>query len=213
MQQLIQITTDPQNGNVVSARELYGFLGITERFANWCQRMFEYGFTENEDYTSVKSFTLVNQGARRKIDDFALTVDTAKEISMLQRSQIGKLTRNYFIEAEKQLRLQGAKQHLLPPRSMTLQLAEWSDTKPEIDYRTPFLSLHRFYRKPEPGEEFDCLSINELYDFTKAFGGAKVQMKVLKKELANMGLKDEWVTVNGKQKLGYKVIILPFTQK
>lgn len=175
--------------------------------------MFEYGFTENEDFTSVKSFTLVNQGAKREIDDYALTLDTAKEISMLQRSDKGKQVRNYFIEAEKQLRLQGTKRHLLPAMSMTLQLAEWQSTKPEIDYRTPFLSLHRFFRKPEPGEEFDCLSINELHDFTKAFGGAKVQMKVLKRELANMGLKDEWVTVNGKQKGGYKVIIIPFSQK
>lgn len=213
MQQLIQITTDPQNGNVVSARELYSFLGVTERFANWCQRMFDYGFNENEDFTSVKSFTLVNQGAKREIDDFALTLDTAKEISMLQRTEKGKQIRNYFIEAEKQLRLQAPTQLLLGARSITLQLAEWESTKFEIDHRTPFLSLHRFYRKPEPGEEFDCLSIIELQDFTKAFGGAKVQMTLLKRELANMGLKDEWVTVNGKQKLGYKVIILPFTQK
>ena len=209
MQQLIQITTDPKNGNVVSARELYEFLEVQTDFSDWCKRMFEYGFEENKDYSLLK----IGERKAHNKTDYALTIDTAKEISMLQRSEKGRQIRNYFIEAEKQLRLQGHKQHLLPPRSMTLQLAEWSDTKPEIDYRTPFLSLHRFYRKPEPGEEFDCLSINELYYFTKAFGGAKVQMKVLKKELANMGLKDEWVTVNGKQKLGYKVIILPFTQK
>lgn len=209
MQQLIQITTDPKNGNVVSARELYEFLEVQTDFSDWCKRMFEYGFEENKDYSLLK----IGERKAHNKTDYALTIDTAKEISMLQRSEKGKQIRNYFIEAEKQLRLQGHKQHLLPPMSMTLQLAEWSSKKPEIDYRTPFLSLHRFYRKPEPEEESDCLSINELYDFTKAFGGAKVQMKVLKKELANMGLKDEWVTVNGKQKLGYKVIILPFSQK
>ena len=103
MNELIKITE--HNGNqAVSARDLHKFLEITERFSSWFERMLQYGFTENHDFTSVKSFTLVNNGAQRELEDYALTLDCAKEIAMLQRSERGKMARQYFIECEKQLR-------------------------------------------------------------------------------------------------------------
>lgn len=96
------IPISENNGTyAVSARALSDFLEPKERFNNWCRRMFEYGFTEGVDFTSVKSFTLVNNGAKRDIDDYALTLDTAKEIAMLQRTEKGKQARQYFIEVEK----------------------------------------------------------------------------------------------------------------
>ncbi len=100
MKELIKITE--QNGNsVVSARELHKFLEVTERFNNWCSHMFEYGFTENQDYLGCKVF---NTLAKQKLQDYALTLDTAKEISMLQRSEKGKQARRYFIACEKKLK-------------------------------------------------------------------------------------------------------------
>lgn len=103
MNDLIKITE--YNGNqAVSARDLHKFLEITERFSSWFERMLQYGFVENQDFTSAKSFTLVNNGAQREIDDYALTLDCAKEISMIQRSKKGKEAREYFIKCEKQLR-------------------------------------------------------------------------------------------------------------
>lgn len=100
MKELIKITE--QNGNqAVSARELHKFLEITERFSNWFERMLQYGFTENIDYQGCEFFnTLANQ----VLIDYALTLDCAKEIAMLQRSERGKMARQYFIECEKQLR-------------------------------------------------------------------------------------------------------------
>lgn len=103
MKELIKITE--HNGQqAVSARELHKFLEVTERFNSWCDRMFSYGFIENQDYTSVKSFTVVNNGAKKEVDDYALTIDCAKEISMLQRSEKGKTARRYFITCEKKLK-------------------------------------------------------------------------------------------------------------
>ena len=103
MNELIKITE--HNGNqAVSARDLHKFLEITERFSSWFERMLQYGFVENQDFTSAKSFTLVNNGAQREIDDYALTLDCAKEISMIQRSKKGKEAREYFIACEKRLR-------------------------------------------------------------------------------------------------------------
>lgn len=106
MEQLIQISEN--NGqSVVSARELHSFLEVKERFSNWCKRVFHYGFIENQDYVGCKVFnTLANQ----ELQDYALTLDTAKEISMLQRSDKGKEARQYFIECEKRLANRSIKQ-------------------------------------------------------------------------------------------------------
>ena len=49
----------------VSARDLYAELEVTDRFSRWFERMAAYGFDENIDFTSVKSSTLVNNGAER----------------------------------------------------------------------------------------------------------------------------------------------------
>lgn len=103
MKELIPIKNEGDK-QVISARDLYNFLGCTERFQSWFNRHIQYGFIEDEDFTSVKSFTLVNNGAKREVDDYAITIDMAKEISMLQRSEKGKEARAYFIKCEKELR-------------------------------------------------------------------------------------------------------------
>ena len=89
------IKVQEKNGQkVVSARELYNFLEITERFSNWFERQIQYGFVENLDFVGCEVFnTLANQ----TLKDYALTMDTAKEISMIQRSEKGKQARQYFI--------------------------------------------------------------------------------------------------------------------
>ncbi|MFJ1491634.1 antA/AntB antirepressor family protein [Capnocytophaga canis] len=97
MEGLIKIT-EQKGQKVVSARELYKFLEITERFNNWFERMLSYGFLESIDYQGCKFFnTLANQ----ELTDYALTLDCAKEISMIQRSEKGKQARRYFISIEK----------------------------------------------------------------------------------------------------------------
>ena len=85
----------------VSARELYKGLEITDRFSRWFDSLLKYGFVENEDFTSVKTSTLVNNGAKREIDDYTISLDMAKQICMLQRSELGKKYRNYLIKLEK----------------------------------------------------------------------------------------------------------------
>lgn len=99
MNELIKI--EEKNGEqLVSARELYKFLEVTERFNSWFERMCGYGFEENKDFTSVKTFTVVNNGAKKEIDDYLMKLSMAKEISMLQRNMKGKEAREYFIKCE-----------------------------------------------------------------------------------------------------------------
>lgn len=99
MQELIKVTTNQDGSSIVSARELYEFLEVKTEFSKWCTRMFEYGFEENKDYSLVK---IGERSAHNKID-YALTLDTSKEIGMLQRTDKGKQARQYFIDCEKQV--------------------------------------------------------------------------------------------------------------
>ncbi|MGN0942195.1 phage antirepressor KilAC domain-containing protein [Fusobacterium varium] len=99
MNELIKI--EERNGEqLVSARELHKFLEVTERFNSWFERMCGYGFEENKDFTSVKTFTVVNNGAKKEIDDYLMKLSMGKEISMLQRNMKGKEAREYFIKCE-----------------------------------------------------------------------------------------------------------------
>jgi anti-repressor protein len=100
MTELIKVHTNNQGIEVVSARELHQFLEVATEPILWCKRMFDYGFIKDVDYTAIKSENPVNK--RLGTVDYALTLDCAKELSMLQRTDKGKEARQYFIAREKQ---------------------------------------------------------------------------------------------------------------
>ena len=101
MNNLINITTNEQGSQVVSARELHEFLEVTTQFSIWFKRMCEYGFEEGSDFILIKNDYKVSKS---NPIDYAITLDMAKEIAMIQRSDKGKQARKYFIEQEKELR-------------------------------------------------------------------------------------------------------------
>lgn len=91
---------------VVSARELHSFLEIGKDFTSWCKQMFEYGFEEGNDYTLTNLGEPDNQQFRNPNPktDYGLTIECAKEICMIQRTDKGKQARTYFIECERKLK-------------------------------------------------------------------------------------------------------------
>jgi phage anti-repressor protein len=98
--------------NSVSARDLHKELGVKKDFSSWIKAQIKRGlFDENIDYIIVSdNKSLLPQkgeqrGGHNKID-YILTIDTAKEIAMMSGTQKGKEVRNYFIEVEKQFRLE-----------------------------------------------------------------------------------------------------------
>ncbi|MBO9613389.1 MAG: phage antirepressor KilAC domain-containing protein [Dyadobacter sp.] len=111
MQELIQIGKSTGGRDIVSARDLYQFLGPSERFNNWFDRQLGYGFIEGTDYVGCKVF---NTLARQELDDFVITIEMAKEISMIQRSERGKQARQYFIACEQRLRENAQPVYSLP---------------------------------------------------------------------------------------------------
>lgn len=103
MNELLKIDTSNAERITVSARDLYEFLEATERFNSWFERMTQYGFTEGEDFNPLKSLRVQTEGNRevqREVDDYQLTIDTAKQIAMLQRNEKGTQARKYFIQVE-----------------------------------------------------------------------------------------------------------------
>lgn len=81
----------------VSARELHEFLEVRTAYKDWFPRMCEYGFSEGQDFCSFLS----ESTGGRPAQDAAITIDMAKEICMLQRSEKGKQARQYFLQLEK----------------------------------------------------------------------------------------------------------------
>lgn len=93
----VQVKNDRQ---LVSARDLYKGLGLKGRFSRWFKTNSEL-FTENEDFYKCTSSTVVNNGAVRELDDYLLTIEMAKQLAMMARTEKSKLYREYFLDLER----------------------------------------------------------------------------------------------------------------
>ena len=104
MQELIKISTTENGSQVVSARELHKFLESKQQFADWIKdRIDKYGFIENQDFEVFQNF-MKNPNGGRPLKEYALTLDMAKELAMVEGNEKGRQARRYFIECEKKLR-------------------------------------------------------------------------------------------------------------
>lgn len=99
--ELIKVTVK-NDTQLVSARELHRGLDITRKFSNWIKDSVT-DFVEGEDYTREPESYLVKSGngTERKYDDYALTLDMAKELAMVSHSENSKEYRKYFLQLEK----------------------------------------------------------------------------------------------------------------
>ena len=97
MNELIKVTINEKQEQLVSARELHEYLGVGTHFKDWFPRMCEYGFIEGQDFCSNLS---ESTGGRPSVE-YQVTIEMAKQICMLQRNEKGQEARKYFIELEK----------------------------------------------------------------------------------------------------------------
>lgn len=104
---LIPVFAGEMQGRTIhmcSARDLHTFLQVGKNFSNWIKNRLEtYGFIEGEDFTPILAQTSQDSKGGRPVIEYHLTLDTAKEMAMVERNEQGKLARRYFIECEKNM--------------------------------------------------------------------------------------------------------------
>ena len=100
MNEIINITLNENHEPVVSARDLHKSLKVKTRFSQWVEQNFKI-LEEGYDFTSVVGTTVVNNGAVREIQDYALSLDASKNLAMVSKTDEGAKVRKYFIQVEK----------------------------------------------------------------------------------------------------------------
>lgn len=96
MNEIIEINYEKECPTV-SSRELHEKLEVKSKYADWFKNMCGYGFSENIDYTTI-SKNLENGG---RTIEHEISLDMAKQICMIQRTERGRQCRQYFLDLEK----------------------------------------------------------------------------------------------------------------
>jgi len=172
MQELIKVTTNAQGERVVSARDLHEYLESKQQFSDWIKNRIEkYGLVESQDFVT---FSEIYEKGRPRIN-YALTLDAAKELAMVEGNDKGKAARQYFIECERALK---EKSPISPlPLSTEQQLAqavllatsviaqkdqEIKLLKPKAEYTDVVLSSKSCHTTTEIAKELGMPSAREL---------------------------------------------------
>ena len=155
--ELIKII-EREGRQLVSGRELHEFLEIGTKYKDWFPRMVEYGFEEEIDFIRVAQKRPTNnlKNPVTTVIDHAISIDMAKEISMIQRTEKGKIARQYFINCEKKLK---EVKKLTPMELMELQfkaLKEQEEKIAQVENRVDKLE------EDMPLFQIDCKEIQAL---------------------------------------------------
>ncbi|EKG7583088.1 phage antirepressor KilAC domain-containing protein [Listeria innocua] len=98
--EMLPVLENEKGEKFVDARMLHEKLLVNTRFNDWISRMIgNYGYENGLDFYSTLSKT-----NGRPSTNYFLTLDTAKELAMVQNNEMGRAIRKYFIEVEKQAR-------------------------------------------------------------------------------------------------------------
>lgn len=135
--------TEKDGFTAVSGRDLHRFLEVETPYAKWFPRMVDYGFTEGQDFQTILS----ESSGGRPSTNHAMTIDMAKEVAMIQRTDKGKQARQYFIEVEKQRNAPALTEEQIVAQALQITVAKVQalETKlelvqPKADYVDTFVA-------------------------------------------------------------------------
>lgn len=159
---LIKVYENDRQEQIVDARELHDALENKRQFADWIkQRIEQYGFIEDVDFTTFHNF-VKREGSNlgSKTTEYALTLDTAKEIAMVENNEQGKKIRRYFIDVEKK-----ARQLFEIPKTLPEALRKAAELAEQLEGQKPKVL---FADSVETSK--DSVLINELSKILKQNG-------------------------------------------
>ena len=162
MNELIPIQNN-DGKQAVMGRDLHTFLEVTTAYKDWFPRMVAYGFEQGKDFSSILS---ESTGGRPK-QDHILTLDMAKEISMIQRTDKGKQARQYFIECERRAKEPA---ELSPEEIMARAIKVADHTIKELEAKTADQTLALEAAKPKVEYYDHCVSIESDVMTVKDWG-------------------------------------------
>lgn len=186
MHELIPLTE--QDGvQAVMGRDLHAFLEVKQRYNDWLPRMVEYGFIAGQDYVLKNEYVRGGNNREYEQTNHIVSLDMAKEIAMIQRTERGKQARQYFIEVEKRAR---QVEELTPEQLMAKALLQAESTMQELEVRatTAEASLQAAAPALEYHEKFvaEDDDLTTIDDFARVYGttGPKVRALLTEKNVA-----------------------------
>jgi anti-repressor protein len=195
----------------VLGRDLHKFLESNEAYTNWFKRMVEYCFEENRDFVQINissesDFTGIDQRFVRPKYNHQLTLDMAKEISMIQRNEKGKQARQYFIECEKILKDGYKELSKMKKSELLYQAYKYQKKVEEVE---ELLEL----QKPKVETYDRAVSLDFNYSFTEVSHVLGLSKHDLAQWLVDRGILSR-KCYEGKNKTCYKYIPLaPYYQE
>lgn len=165
MSELIPIQ-DNDGAQAVMGRDLHTFLESKEPYTRWISRLIEkYGFVAGQDFMTKMSETS-DRGGRPK-QDHILTLDMAKELSMVQNNDRGRQARQYFIECERRAKEPA---ELSPEELMARAIKVADHTIKELEAKTADQALALEAAKPKVEYYDHCVSIESDVMTVKDWG-------------------------------------------
>ena len=191
---------------VVNARDLHSYLENKAAFANWIKhRIDKYGFVKNQDFVVFDS-PVKNSKGGRPATDYLLSLDMAKELSMVENNDKGREARRYFIAMERKALAHSGQ--LTPAATLAPEIAHHIDTtatRLAVEFRAKCVAhLTRL-------AEGEChnLSPQELIERMESWAGMRTPIVLLRDDVAFVRILLKELLTNAKtlsDKLSQEVI-------
>lgn len=161
--ELIKII-DNNGKQAVSARELHEFLESKQDFSTWIKRKIaKYGFEENVDFSTFHNF-VEREGTQLKSKsiEYAISLNMAKELAMIENNEKGRQVRKYFIKCEENL-IEAVKQNMVPKEMYLEAAAELKELEQANDLLTNQYNDVRLMYQNCTNEVAEYVNANLIY--------------------------------------------------
>ena len=183
MEQILNVNYDSDR-ITVSARELHKQLGIEKRFSAWFETNSK-GFVENEDFCGAYLKVQGNQyGGEQEVQDYQLTLDMAKHLCLMSRTEKGKRARQYLIDLEKDW---NSPEKVMARALVTAQkkLADLDERNKLLEIDNSRLTVSNQIMQPKADYFDELVDRNLLTNFRQTAKELKVKEKVFVNFLIN----------------------------